>query len=113
MRSARSPQFNWFCRLRYNGDNVTANANPQNAVELLKHAAAMGQTEHVWFNTAATQSEINEYQQIVERIEIGTPPVRRLPVIPFDADSVTTAGVTTVYDEDAWTAGGSYDPVEV
>jgi len=113
MRGARQPQFNWFARLRYNGDNVAFDANPQNAVDLLKHAAAMGQREHVWFATNATQSEMNEYQQVIERIEVGTLPARRLPQIPLDADRVVTGDVVTEYDEDAWTAGGTYGPVEV
>jgi hypothetical protein len=99
--------------LRYDGDNRTANANPQNAVDLMKHVAAMGIREQVWFSPSVSGSEITEYQSIVERIEVLARPTRRLPVIPYDAESVTTNGVTTTYDEYAWTPGWTYDPVEV
>ena len=99
--------------LRYDGDNRTANANPQNAVELMKHVAAMGIREHVWFASGATQDDVTEYQSIVERVEVLATPTRRLPVIPYDADSVTTNGVTTTYDEYDWTPGGTYDAIEV
>ena len=112
-RACKTDSMPHLINLRYDGDNRTANANPQNAVELMKHVAAMGIREHVWFASGATQADVTEYQSIVERIEVLATPTRRLPVIPYDADSVTTNGVTTTYDEYDWTAGGTYDAIEV
>jgi len=112
-RACKTGEMPHLTALRYDGDGRTANANPQNAVDLMKHLGAMGVREHVWFQTNPTSDQITEYQSIVERVQVYPRPTRRLPVIPYDADSVTTGGVTTTYDEYAWTPGGSYDPVEV
>lgn len=112
-RACKTDSMPHLTTLRYDGDNRTANANPQNAVELMKHLAAMGISEHVWFSPSVASTEITEYQSIVERIEVLARPTKRLPVIPYDADSVTTNGVTTTYDEYDWTPGGTYDAVEV
>ncbi len=112
-RACKTDSMPHLTTLRYDGDNRTANANPQNAVALMKHLAAMGISEHVWFSPSVASTEITEYQSIVERIEVLARPTKRLPVIPYDADSVTTNGVTTTYDEYDWTPGGTYDAVEV
>lgn len=112
-RACKTDSMPHLAALRYDGDNRTANANPQNAVELMKHLAAMGISEQVWFSPSVASTEITEYQSIVERIEVLARPTKRLPVIPYDADSVTTNGVTTTYDEYDWTPGGTYDAVEV
>jgi len=112
-RACKTDSMPHLAALRYDGDGRTANANPQNAVELMKHLAAMGISEHVWFQTNPSSVQITEYQSIVERIEVLARPTKRLPVIPYDADSVTTNGVTTTYDEYDWTPGGTYDAVEV
>lgn len=119
IRGTNYPQIPNISRLRYNGNNLPMNANPQNVVEIIKHVGAMGIDRHVLFCATTTdgdvfdQDEMDEYQSIVERVRVYPRPVRRLPVVPYDAERVTTGEVTTVYDEAAWTPGGVYDPVEV
>jgi len=98
--------------LRYNGDwDTDYTGNPNNAVEQLKHMGAMGIDRIVWFDTTATQDKVDEMQSVVERVQVYAKPTKRLPVIPYDADSVTTGAITTVYDEAEWTAGGT-DEIE-
>jgi hypothetical protein len=96
--------------LRYNGDwDTDYTGNPNNSVELLKHIGALGIDRAVWFDTAATQDDVDEMQSVVERVQVYPKSTKRFPVIPYDAESVTTGAITTTYDEAAWTAGGTDD----
>ena len=115
LRSLRYPIFPWVARNAYNGNSNPYDANPQNGVDLLKHIGAMGIDRIAYFNPTpgVTNDTIAEYQQVIERVRVYDKPARRLPVIPFDADSVTTGAITTTYNEAAWTAGGTYDPISL
>lgn len=98
-------------RLRYNGDWDTDTGNPNNTIEMLRHFGAMGIDRIHWFAPSVTQDDVDEFQSVIERVRVYPRPTRRLPFIPYDADSVTTGSITTTYDEAEWTAGGT-DEIE-
>lgn len=105
LRALRSPTSFWLARNSWNGsdsDPTYTETMPHNAT-IIKHAAAMGIRLGYFWCPGVTETELAEFQQMVETSLVKDRPRRRLRPIPYDADIIVTNGVVTRYTDAVWT----------